>query len=306
MMLFHKDRELYYQRYLSEVKQPREPQTAPMSVGSAFDAYVKSYLYRKLVGKGDAKHEFEYMFESQVEPHNRDQALKDGLEVFNLYRDSGALADLILDMEGCIGEPKFETTVTGVIKISGDESGVVILGKPDLRFISNRGARVILDWKVNGFYSNTPPSPKTGYHKLFPGLSMHKDCMPTNHNGFTINAFKPINKVDSDWASQCTTYAWLLGEEVGSDFIVVIDQIVCNKHSRNHRIARHKGLVQEEFQFNLYNKYKKAWDAINTGHIFYELSKDESDAKIATLERLVNSNQPTDETFDMLNGKRWR
>src|SRR4051812_6811821 len=86
MSLYYKDPEAFYVRYLSENRPPREPQNAPMAVGSAFDAYVKSYLYARLVGKGDPKHEFEFMFESQVEKQCRDVARVDGKAVFEFYK----------------------------------------------------------------------------------------------------------------------------------------------------------------------------------------------------------------------------
>ncbi|KKK99128.1 hypothetical protein LCGC14_2635890, partial [marine sediment metagenome] len=73
--LWQKDEELFYQRYLSENRLPREPQTQPMSIGSAFDAFCKSYLHEALFGKGaDPCYSRGYLFEEQVQEHNRDWA----------------------------------------------------------------------------------------------------------------------------------------------------------------------------------------------------------------------------------------
>ena len=93
--IFYEDPDRYYTQYLCETQLPRDPQTAPMSIGSAFDAYAKSYLHMVLFGdQGDDRFSLQNLFESQVEPHNRDWAFKHGAYVFDCYKKSGALADL--------------------------------------------------------------------------------------------------------------------------------------------------------------------------------------------------------------------
>jgi hypothetical protein len=308
MSLYFKDPESFYLRYLTENRPAREPQTAPMAVGSAFDAFVKSYLFERLVDRKDPQYTKETLFEAQVEAAIRDEAWKAGTEVFDFYKKCGALADLILDMEGCIGEPRFETEVTGQVGVTSLFGTVPILGKPDIFFITKDGARIIFDWKVNGFYSNSAPSPKSGYLKMFPGLTMHKDAIPHTHKGFTVNARHPLNLVDKEWASQLSTYAWVLGEQVGGDFITIIDQVVCNKHTRNHRVARHVAMVQDTFQYKVYEQYHTCWNAIATGHVFRNLPYDENLTKMKTLDAMTAATPATDAVFDSLTSqpKRWR
>jgi hypothetical protein len=308
MSLYFKDPEAFYIRYLAEAKTPREPQNGPMAVGSAFDAYVKSYLFERLIDRKDPTYTKDALFEAQVEPQCRDQARRDGQEVFDFYKKAGALADLMLDMEGCIGEPRFETEVTGLVGVTSKLGTVPILGKPDIFFITKDGARIIFDWKVNGFYSNSPPSPKSGYIKMFPGMNMHKDAIPYTHKGFTVNSRHPLNLVDKEWAAQLSTYAWVLGEEVGGDFITIIDQIVCNKHTKNHRVARHAALVQTKFQHEVYDKYHTCWNAIASGHVFQNMSYDASLTKMKTLDAMTSTNLPADPDFDAITAqpKRWR
>lgn len=309
MSLFHRDPEAFYIRYLTENRPPREPQIPVMAVGSAFDAYVKAYLFERLVGRKDARYEREALFEAQVEVQCRDQAKIDGQEVFEYYKKTGALADLVLDLKGCIGEPRFETDVTGMIGRSGRIGNVPILGKPDIFFITEHGARVIFDWKVNGFYSNSPPSPKMGYLKIFPGLAPHKDCNTYVHKGFKINGSRPLDLVDKEWAAQLSTYAWVLGEEIGSDFITVVDQIVCNKHTGNHRVARHSATVQDKYQFDVYDRYHQCWYAIENGHVFQDMSYEDSLNKMKTLDTVLSTPMARDAVFDELTNipnKRWR
>lgn len=47
---FEKDAADYYIKYLCPTRVPRMPQTEPMAVGSAFDAFVKSFLHHSLFG----------------------------------------------------------------------------------------------------------------------------------------------------------------------------------------------------------------------------------------------------------------
>jgi hypothetical protein len=300
MKLYYEDAEAFYARYCAEVRPPREPQNHYMAVGSSFDAYVKSYLFNRLVGRDDKSQAFDTLFTNQVEPHNRDRALVDGKEVFDFYKKCGALADLILDMEGCVGEPKFEVEITGHVGVSNRIGAVPILGKPDIFFITKHGARIIFDWKVNGFYSKSPASPKTGYLKLFPGSMPHPKTQPLTHRGFTVSGNYPLNFTDKEWASQLSTYAWVLGEEVGGDFICIIDQICCNSTTRQHRVARHVGTVQEKFQQEVFDKYHTCWYAVKNNHVFRNLSYEDSLMRCKTLDTIFGTPLPQDNVFDSL------
>ena len=89
--VFRSSPEKYFLQYICTERPPRQPQTLPMAMGSAFDAYIKTYLLRK-IGK-DAV--FDDLFESHVEPQNRDGALEWGGRLFASYRKSGALDALL-------------------------------------------------------------------------------------------------------------------------------------------------------------------------------------------------------------------
>lgn len=55
LKLYRDNRDEYYLRYLADTKSPRDGQTQPMSIGSAFDAYVKSDIHTKLFGAAATK-----------------------------------------------------------------------------------------------------------------------------------------------------------------------------------------------------------------------------------------------------------
>lgn len=279
---FYDDRELFYMEYLSDAKKIRDAQTGPMAVGSSFDAYVKSALYKRFVDKGDPQFSFEALFEAQVEAHNRDVARVDGKKVFDFYEQCGAMADLTLDMQGCIGDPRFETKIEGTVR--QDIHDVPLLGKPDIFFITKDGARIIFDWKVNGYYSNNAVSPKPGYKRTRPDGVMHKNCFLRKHNGYDINDWMPFEKTDEEWAAQLSTYGWLLGEEIGSSTILAVDQIACNKPKGYMRVAQHRGVCSAEFQHALYNKYAMMWQSITSGHIFDNMTREDSDKRCQMLD----------------------
>lgn len=272
--LFESDPELYYRRYISEVKQPRENQNKYMAVGSAFDAFVKSDLYDKFVGDKNPEFEKQTLFEQQVEPEVRDLAWVDGQRVFENYKKCGAYSQICDDLKGCIN-PQFESTIEGKL-----EGGVVLLGKPDIKYINPSGARVIHDWKVNGTYSKNKPSPRQGYLMKFPGKSMHRKCGPSMKKGILVNVMCPMNLYCVDWAEQLSMYAWLLGEPVGGDYILTIDQCIVDE------VYRYSAVCTPEWQTALYARIKNCWDAVQSGHIFLEQTFEQN---IATCEAIDES-----------------
>lgn len=303
LSMFYGNREQFYLYYLSEAKPARDPQTEPMAVGSAFDAYVKSWLVEKLLGPRP-EFEFTTIFEQQVESHNRDAALMAGREVFETYKAVGALADLMLDLQGCIGQPRFESSIQAPISCSLAIGDVPFLGKPDIYFITKLGARVIFDWKVNGYYSNGNVSPKPGYirqrtnNPKTNGKS-HDKAMVMSLTGVKISAMHPLCSVDKGWAAQLSIYAWLLGEAIGAQFITAIDQIAVGRdalRNREYRIAQHRSVVSEKFQTDVFLSAHKAWEIIKSGHVFDDMPRHESDARCRMLDEMASA--PPDPSFD--------
>ncbi len=292
------DVDAFYNRYLSDIALDREPQTRPMSIGSSFDAYTKSYLHEQLFGKGhDPRFEFQAIFETQVEPHNRDWALVHGKRAFDNYKAAGALNDLYLDLAQAQSTPRFEFEVQGHIKREVGDKGVVLLGKPDLYYKNKYNHPVILDWKVNGWCSNFAVSPYPGYVRLRhcdgtqPRSIAHKDAVLVTWNGVTINKAKYLEDINEDWAGQLCAYGWLLGEPVGGEFLTCIDQLVCKPTGGfpEVRIAEHRTTVSVKFQQEYYEKASHVWDVIHSDHIFRQLSKEESAQRCKALDMYSES-----------------
>ena len=310
------DRDDFYARYLCDNRTDREPQTLPMSIGSSFDAHVKSYLHGVLMGeKANPRFELQALFEEQVEPHNRDWALDNGRVCFERYKESGALADLLQELKKAIGTPMFEIEVKGTV--TANMSGVPFLGKPDIYFTNRHGMPVIYDWKVNGWCSKSNVSPKPGYLRLRHGSSnrgldkgCHKDACPSYMQNMLINSAHQLQMVDEDWARQLAVYGWVCGMDVGSEFIVGIDQIACKPTGGAYpemRIAEHRCIIGSDFQWATFGRACQIWNAIKTGHVFTELSKEENDARCAALDgrsaltaSLSKSDDPSERAFGKL------
>lgn len=301
---FMSDPEEYYLRYLSDNKVPQPPQNQPMSIGSAFDAYAKSWLHEALFGKGsDPRYEFQALFEAQVEPHNRDWALTNGEYAFEQYKQSGALSDLLGELRKANGEPRFEFKLQGAVhgyregRTTTIES-VVLHGRPDVAFINSAGFQVVYDWKVNGYCATrNAHSPLPGYLRLRSAgktqHGQHKDCMPMICDGLMINIgsfLEDTNAIGEEWATQLAVYHWLLGSPFCSENLLVgIDQLVCDATKSalpQIRIAEHRTRVSKRWQQRTFDIAAHIWECVKSDHFFRDMSKEDSQARCKVLDRM--------------------
>lgn len=301
LALFEKDPDEFVLKYLSENRPGRLPQTPPMSVGSSFDAYVKSALHEALFGKGtDPQYEFDALFEEQVEEQCRDFARAAGEYCFKAYKLTGAYDELLAWLQQSTEPPRFEVKLTGII------GGAPFLGKPDCRFVLDLGQgriSVVFDWKVKSFCSKYAASPSKGYALCRDGYTgmpsrshgtAHKMYMEYDFRGLQINR-DYMEHCQDQYADQCTLYGWLLGEPIGSEETVVfIDELVC-KPTGNAvegeypliRVANHRARVKAAYQHKILERVERCWGAITSGHIFLDLPREESDLRIETLEDMA-------------------
>lgn len=296
LTLWGKDREEFYIKHLAETRAPRIAQEVYMSVGAGFDAYAKSALHERLFGKGaDPQFDFTAIFENQVEPHNRDFALDAGKYVFDCYVLTGAFDELLAMLQKSKEPPRFEFEVRSEIK------GVPIVGKPDCRFVHECGVHVILDWKVKGFCSKYGASPSKNYRLCRDGYgppfkaskshnTAHKDYVPYDHHGFEINQLY-MESGNEEYADQLCMYGWLLGEQIGDEEVVCcIDEIVSKYMPEGRpllRVAQQRARVSNAHQTTVLNRMVECWDAITTGWIFRDLSREDNDARCHHLEQKV-------------------
>ena len=280
---FESDRVTFYERYISPVKRERPPQINYMAAGSAFDAHVKSRIHTSIFGETATKgspFEFETIFESQVEPHVRDEVLERSTDLFQQYEESGAYGRLLAELVQSPYQPEMEFTAKGEIE------GVPLLGKPDLRYITSDHVHVISDWKVNGAFSKTGASPVQGYKLCLDYGSRtngkaHKKYRPLEFKSLEINEAY-LEEFDPDWADQLAIYSWLLGEPVGGeDFVIRMEQVACrpvkNRVHPRAKFATHMARISKAHQEKLLSRIKMCWETVTSGHIFTNMSRKQSD-----------------------------
>ena len=293
--LFEKEPDEFYLKYLAENRPGRLPQTGPMSVGSSFDAYVKAALHERLFGKdADPEYGLHALFTSQVDEPNRDFAWGAGEYCFEQYKESWAYDALLALLQKSIEPPRFECSLTGTI------GGAPFLGKPDCRFVLDLGQgriSIVFDWKVKGFCSKYATSPSKGYmlcRDAFPGKKSlshgksHKMFMEYDFRGLPINR-DYMENCNKDYADQCSLYGWLLGEEIGGDSLVFVDELTCKPNGEQPliRVSNHRARVKPEYQLALEQRVKTCWDAINSGHVFVDMTREESDSKVEELDNVA-------------------
>ena len=308
LQLWQSNPEAYVTKYLCEHRPPPTKQTEPMAVGSAFDAYAKAEIHRRLFGpnhRDSQQFEFATIFDEQVEEQNRDFAIDAGQRCFAAYETSGAFRVLMQTLEAASEEPKMEFTALGSVNEHGgiyapvkgglSDNPVVMLGKPDLTFTTKAGLYVIFDWKVNGYCSKSGVSPAAGYVRLRNGwqdspstphtrkhLQAHPSACVMPHMDLTINAVPNLERSKKDWARQLACYGWITGVPVGEEMILAIDQLACKPDGIS--IAEHRCPVTKEFQVETYEQFQSCWDVVTSDHLFRDMSLEDSQARCTILE----------------------
>jgi len=271
-----------------------------MTIGSAFDAFVKCSLHGHLFGHdGDGEYDLKTLFEKQCQvPELRLWAWEAGKYAFDCYRTWGCYDELLRELQQSEDDPQFE------FELRGEVGGVPLVGKPDLWYRKN--VQVIYDWKVMGFCSRHPQSPKKFYKTCrdcwggerakptrgFKGEPVaHKSYKEIDHFGHKIGAHF-LEEVDSKWADQIAIYTWMSGVPVGDeDTIVGLDQLSCKPSpdpDANRwpliRVAQHRCRISAAYQQQLVGRLQDCWNQIQSGHIFTDLSREESDQRCEILD----------------------
>lgn len=257
---WQQSKENFYMKYLAKNRVPREPQTMPMAIGSAFDSMVKSDL---------GGYNFEEMFEQSVEPHNRGPALAKGREVFNFYTTTPQYGYL----KGMIEKAELVRMEGMLIK---EVDGVPLGGKPDALIRMPGGYSFVLDWKVNGWMSLNKPSINKGFVTAFPQPPRARGpALIGNEGGVEYNMEQTLDMVNRDWAQQVCIYFHLFGEGT----VGWIEQLV------PYRVGSYRGKIQSSFKQKVIDQAKEIWQAIHDGWIFKEVSLEESQARCYALDQ---------------------
>jgi hypothetical protein len=329
--LWESDREAFYMKYLSDARPPRLDQTGAMAVGSAFDAFVKCALHHHLFGNEGASfvdrdgndtgvgiYNLKRLFEEQVDnPEIRPWAWEAGKYCFDSYVTWGNYNSLLQELMQSEEDPRFE------FELRGEIAGVPLVGKPDLWY--KRAVQVIYDWKVMGYCSKSANSPKKFYKTCRDCWGMdrakptrgggqpkaHKGYEEIDHKGHLIGSHW-LEQVDKKWADQISIYSWMMGVEVGDDTMVAgLDQLCCKpapdpEANRNPliRVAQHRCRISKEWQEKLQARLQAMWSQLQSGHIFDDLSREDSDARCEVMD--MPQPEGDDEFWGAVNERQYR
>lgn len=258
----------------------RPGQTRPMSIGSAFDARIKAKLTVDLLGLADP---FEELFETQVEEPLRDWCRENSAYLLKCYEEYGAYSALVSELSNC-ENIQFEFNARTDV-VFEDGFTVPIFGKPDLYGHLKSGANIVFDWKVNGYCSKA--SPHAGYVRLY---NQHGDSgghATISHMLFHGLTYSPVATLRPEWRDQLIFYIWAI-EAPEEEWLAGIDQLVFNGRSnlageKEMRVAQHRLRIDDSLKLDLRARVRKAWEAIQSGHYFTQLSKEQNDQKIADM-----------------------
>jgi hypothetical protein len=268
---YETDKREFYLRYLCETPPPREPQTKPMAIGSAFDARIKALLEHRLLGRAEMERA-EFYLAAQVEEYNLSWARMHSLILLDAYIASGALGDLMIELENATEPPHLEMEVRGDVLFSGMNVFVPMLGRPDMWYKTKEQSDgstplVVLDWKVNGFCSARAPSPMRGYTRCrtIGGASkMHPDTVIHRQSGVDVNVAHHFESIDTSWADQLGIYDLLLSGSGRS--ISGIDQLLGSGTSL--RVATYRGRVGSEYHRGISQRVVNMWQSVQTLEAF--------------------------------------
>lgn len=297
---FYRDPVDFYLHYVSPNRAPREPQTKPMAVGQAFDTWIKDWLAVRfdVVSAGKSS-----PFDDAPDGWTVDEVMADGKIIFDQYQVAGCLRSLCKLIEKVGGRIIMEDAVNGVVP----STGIPVLGKPDLMLYNqDAGLLVTLDYKVNGFYSQA--SPKPGYQWVVDGwtnemphsrgnMSTHKDYWPEQLKvvGGVIE-FNGWGNLALDWFDQLAIYSWCASQLIAngsavSNVLVGVEQVCGVKNTKFCRFASHlyRLLPIEKCtrQQDLVKRLDFMWKTLLSGHFFYEMTREESDARCRDLDAIA-------------------
>lgn len=307
-LMYKQNRDKFVQTYLTDTQIQREAQTPAMAIGSSFDAFAKNELARCILGGSTVKQgepfHLQTLFEKQVQEEAlRTWAWEEGGFLFLRYKDLGAFDELLTDLEGHQGDVIFDLECVKEIELPSGFK-VPVKGYPDCAYVHRSGVPVILDWKCNNYCGVNKKSPSKHYVVERPSGRSHKDIQVELQDGLKIQKQYCFSEVDVKWATQLTMYSWLLGYPIENDAIVQIDQLLCQPGQAHHpdiRAVTYRGFVNKAFQNQLAVDLEQCWTAIQSGHIYHEVPREESDRRVAALERHAAMSITSNPIMDILN-----
>lgn len=275
VLTYLRDVNEFYVRYILGCKN-RAPQTPAMAVGSCFDAILKARVGEAILGRsyGDV---FDALFTSSVDETIRDMVLPYGLHCWTEYKESGAFADLLLELSLAAAEPRMEFEIRESVGVRPNANEAILpvplLGRPDLYFVMPSGHQVIYDFKVNGYFGSA--SPKPGYlvcrskKRESWTRAAYRDCFvgePVPGIKCNLKMLPQFGTSHQDWVIQLCMYAWILGEPIGTETVFGIEQLTGSGPYGDMRISSFRFQVERSVQIQLRDLIWEIWKRVQNGN----------------------------------------
>ena len=279
-----------------------------MAVGSAFDAYVKAALNYVLYGTAvSPKFEFGEIFESQVEPQNRDFALKAGKHVFRAYKLTGLSTNCFLCSDNPSSRRDSSSRSMGHCRCSlHRKAGLPLRARlwagSDPLHPGLESSGLLLEvccQPVEGLYALPGRLPEREAEQESHNTE-HTNFLEYNHRGLTVNAGY-MEHCNDEYADQLCLYGWLLGEKPSDENVVgMIEEIVSKPANPTPllRVANHRARVKADYQQKLLERVGRCWQAITTGNVFPDLTPEENTGRREVLEDMAVSLGKTAGAYD--------
>lgn len=241
--LWNKDRIQWFNKYVVGVI--AEPQTPPMAVGSAFDAYVKCQI-----DGGD----YMQALQDCVEGPLLDQMHPLGKDIFDRHYQRGMGRLIEMGMTPATSSTDLDETFTTT-------NGTPVRVKPDLIF-ERRSKQCVLDWKASGYYSAKGASNIGGYNYSDDSANQYK-CVPLADS-----------RIPEKWRRQLYTYGYkyesrvLMVHVLNFKPIPGFDQKKCT-------LCEYTEDVQDDLMQTYLDEYDGCWEALKSGRIFTDVSYDD-------------------------------
>jgi hypothetical protein len=230
---------VYLKKQSGEI-QPTYKSSLAMSIGSAFDAFIKEYIAKKRGIKSPLL-DLNLMLTKNIPESLRPEAIKQGRELAKIYIDLGLAAPYL--------EKIYDIKLEQELYIQINH--IPILGQLDM--IANG---VPFDWKTRGFENNSAYP-----HK---GWQRHIKYNTNNGTFDILEQDAPISMENKNpaWATQLMFYNWLAGNEAKSSYYV---HEICKCKDSIHFVL-HTGTISLPFALTLIQDLTLMWEQLcNSG-----------------------------------------
>lgn len=276
LKLFLSDPVAFYMQYVLKCKReafPAEMQRA-MDVGTVFDSLCKRTI-------ADA---YGVRCADTAAKITDDAVRRRGEYLYKIYCDTGAMADLMLELKAPAFDIKLEFDIQGG-SIERNGTVVPLRGIPDLSFRSADGRSIVGDFKTRGAFAENRISPTKGYRKYrpwpaTPSASRYKEYFATVIDGIECNLSIGFADANRDWAIASVFYYALLGEDTGRPLVGFVEEVT------PWGVSSLRLPISKEFQTWVWDSVFDLWERLTSGWFFKDKTWEESCAICESLEKM--------------------